>query len=160
MTCLLERREQRGRERKRAAASCKYIEHFLPDVVKKSCSAQGQPSPSDTSSTTSVHDSVQSFLVQTSTTCCTTSDILASPTHSPVSSVSVTKHFISAGSQIHSSTEPCLSSSVRSTTFEPHVHQPPIFSQSGDNFHPDTGIIHVYVDCNRNSCNFCTSISY
>ena len=41
-TCLMGRREQRERERKRAATSCKSIEHFLP-VVKKSCSAQGQP---------------------------------------------------------------------------------------------------------------------
>ena len=79
------RREQRERERKRAATSCKSIEHFLP-VAKKSCSAQGQPSPSDTSSTTSVRDSVQSSLAQTSITGCTTSDIQASPTRSPVSS--------------------------------------------------------------------------
>ena len=78
------------------------------------------------------------------TTCCTTSNIQASPTPSPVSSVSLTKRFIStSGSQIHSSTEPCLSSSVRSTTFEPQVHQPPIFSQFGDSFHPDIGIIYV-----------------
>ena len=42
------RREQRERERKRAASSCKSIEHFLP-IVKKSCSSEGQPStsPSD-----------------------------------------------------------------------------------------------------------------
>ena len=127
----------RGKGRKK---SCKSIEHFLP-VVKKSCSAQGQSSPSDTSSTIFVHDSVQSSLAQNSTTWCTTSDIPASPTPSPVS---LTKRFIStSGSQIHSSTEPCLSSSVRSTTFEPQVHQPPIFSQPGDSFHPDIGIIYV-----------------
>ena len=77
------RREQREWERKRGATSCKSIEHFLP-VVKKSCSAQGQPSHSDPSSATSVHDSVQSSLAQNSTTCCTTSDIQASPTPSPV----------------------------------------------------------------------------
>ena len=82
----MRRREQRERERKRAATSCKSIE----PVVKKSCCAQGQPSHSDTSSTTSVHDSVQSSLAQNSTTCCNTSDIQASPTRSPVSSVSLT----------------------------------------------------------------------
>ena len=108
------RREQRERERKRAATSCKSIE----SVVKKSCSAQGQPSPSDTSSTTSVRDSVQSSLVQTSTTGCATSDIQASPTRSPVSSVSLTESFISTGSQIHSSTEPCSSSSVHSAMIQ------------------------------------------
>ena len=145
----------RGKGRQK---SCKSIEHFLP-VVKKSCSAQGhdQPSYSDTSSIIFVHDSVQSSLAQNSTTCCTTSDIPASPTPSPVSSVSLTKRFIStSGSQIHSSTEPCLSSSVRSTTFEPQVHQPSIVSQPGDSFHPDIGII--YVDCKLKSRNFCTSI--
>ena len=148
------RREQRERERKRAATSCKSIEHFFAcseAELQRSRSAQ-----SHTSTTTSVHDSVQSSLAQNSTACCTTSDTPASPTPSPVSSVSLTKCFISTGSQIHSSTEPCLSSSVHSTTFEPQVHQPPIFSQSGDSVHPDIGII--YVDCKQNSRNFCTSI--
>ena len=148
VTCLTGSRQQRERERKLAATSCKSIEHFLP-VVKKSCCAQGQPSHSDTSCTTSVHVSVQSSsLVQNSTTRCTTSDIQASPTPSPVSSVSLNKSFISTGSQIHSSTEPCSSSSVRSgtcTTFEPQVHQPPIFSQSGDSFHPEQSQINCFL---------------
>ena len=98
------------------------------------------------------------FCYQNSTACCTISNIQASPTPSPVSSVSLTKRLIStSGSQIHSSTEPCLSSSVHSTTFEPQVHQPPIFSQFGDNFHPDIGII--YVDCMQNSCTSIQSLS-
>ena len=101
-------------------------------------------------------NSVQSSLVQTSTTGCATSDIQASPTRSPVSSVSLTEIFISTGSQIHSSTEPCSSSSVHSAMIQSQVHQPPIFCKSEDSFHPDIG--NIYVDCKQNSRNFCTSI--
>ena len=115
------RREQRERERKRAASSCKSIEHFLP-IVKKSCSSEGQPSisPSDLSCSTSVNvvsDSVQPSLnlIQNSTTCCTTSDIViqVSSTITPSGPES------SAGL----STEPCSSSSVStSIMLDPQLH--------------------------------------
>ena len=135
------RREQRERERKRAASSCKSIEHFLP-IVKKSCSSEGQPStsPSDLSCSTSVNvvsDSVQPSLnlVQNSTTCCTTSDIViqVSPTITPSG----------PESSVGLSTEPCSSSSVStSILLDPQLHQPPIISQS-DSFHPDIGKIYA-----------------
>ena len=148
------RREQRERERKRAASSCKSIEHFLP-IVKKSCSSEGQPStsPSDLSCSTSVNvvsDSVQPSLnlVQNSTTCCTTSDtvIQVSPTITPSG----------PESSVGLSTEPCSSSSVStSILLDPQLHQPPIISQS-DSFHPDIG--KIYADSKLSSLNFCSTI--
>ena len=148
------RREQRERERKRAASSCKSIEHFLP-IVKKSCSSEGQPStsPSDLSCSTSVNvvsDSVQPSLnlVQNSTTCCTTSDIViqVSPTITPSG----------PESSVGLSTEPCSSSSVStSILLDPQLHQPPIISQS-DSFHPDIG--KIYADSKLSSLNFCSTI--
>ena len=148
------RREQRERERKRAASSCKSIEHFLP-IVKKSCSSEGQPStsPSDLSCSTSVNvvsDSVQPSLnlVQNSTTCCTTSDIViqVSPTITPSG----------PESSVGLSTEPCSSSSVStSILLDPKLHQPPIISQS-DSFHPDIG--KIYADSKLSSLNFCSTI--
>ena len=148
------RREQRERERKRAASSCKSIEHFLP-IVKKSCSSEGQPStsPSDLSCSTSVNvvsDSVQPSLnlVQNSTTCCTTSDIV----------IQVSPTIIPSGpeSSVGLSTEPCSSSSVStSILLDPQLHQPPIISQS-DSFHPDIG--KIYADSKLSSLNFCSTI--
>ena len=148
------RREQRERERKRAASSCKSIEHFLP-IVKKSCSSEGQPStsPSDLSCSTSVNvvsDSVQPSLnlVQNSTTCCTTSDIViqVSPTITPSG----------PESSVGLSTEPCSSSSVStSILLDPQLHQPPIISQS-DSSHPDIG--KIYADSKLSSLNFCSTI--
>ena len=123
--------------------------------MKKSCSSEGQPStsPSDLSCSTSVNvvsDSVQPSLnlVQNSTTCCTTSDIViqVSPTITPSG----------PESSVGLSTEPCSSSSVStSILLDPQLHQPPIISQS-DSFHPDIG--KIYADSKLSSLNFCSTI--
>ena len=144
----------RGKEREKELLQAANLRAFLP-IVKKSCSSEGQPStsPSDLSCSTSVNvvsDSVQPSLnlVQNSTTCCTTSDIViqVSPTITPSG----------PESSVGLSTEPCSSSSVStSILLDPQLHQPPIISQS-DSFHPDIG--KIYADSKLSSLNFCSTI--